>query len=138
MTITNAAPLMGPGERALATGRCRVGKANVGRNVAMAAASAILSGGSMMMYQQKKAFYILLTNERLLILEAHWLTGRPTMNAVADIPRYVIRVAEAKRGVTATVTLALGTNGEGLRLSFPALDKEGADNLLRALQYQAV
>ena len=137
MAVANSAPVMGPGEAVQATGRARVGKANIARNVAVMAASAILSGGAGMMYTQKKAFYIVLTNQRLLITEPHWLTGRPTAKIVAEVPREAVAVAEAKRGVMASVTLAIGGEAQGLRLSYAALDKEGADNLLRALQYQA-
>jgi hypothetical protein len=137
MAVTNSAPIMGPGEAVQATGRARVGKANIARNVAMMAASAILSGGAGVMYTQKKSFYIVLTNQRLLIIEPHWLSGRPTAKVVAEVPRQALTVAEAKRGVMATVTLGIGGDGQGLRLSYPAMDKEGADNLLRALQYQA-
>ncbi|MFG2042049.1 hypothetical protein [Dactylosporangium sp. NPDC048998] len=137
MTATVATPLFGPGERAEATGRARVGKVSVARNAALAAASLLLSGGTVGVYQQKKAFYVLLTNQRLLLLEAHWLTGRPTAKIVGEMPRHALSIAEVKRGITATVTLAIGGEGHGLRLSYPALDKEGADNLLRAFQYTA-
>ncbi|MER7008534.1 hypothetical protein ABT297_36555 [Dactylosporangium sp. NPDC000555] len=138
MAVTVATPLFGPGERAEATGRARVGRVSLARNAALAAASLLLSGGTVGMYQQKKSFYILLTNQRLLVLEPHWLTGRPTTQIVGEVPRQALAIAEAKRGFMATVTLAIAGEGQGLRLSYPAMDKEGADNLLRALQYTAV
>ncbi|MGI5242835.1 hypothetical protein [Dactylosporangium sp. CA-139066] len=137
MAVTTSAPLMGPGEVVQATGRAQIGKLEIGRKVAMMAATAILSGGTMMASTQKKAFFIVLTNQRLLVLEPHWLTSRPTAKIVGEIPRHLLTIVEYKRGVTASVSLAIGGDGQGLRLTYLALDKEGADNLTRAMQYQA-
>ena len=133
MLVQTAAPQLNPGETPSATGRARVGQVSVARNVALAAASTVLSGGTMGMYAVNKAYYVLLTNERLLLLEPHWITSRPTAKVVGDIPRQLVSVSDVKRGAMTSVTLSIGSEGKGLLLRYPALDKEGAESLLKAL-----
>jgi hypothetical protein len=84
-----------------------------------------------------KAYYVLLTGERLLLLEPHWLTSRPTAKVVGDIPRPLLSVADVKRAVMTSVTLSIGGEGKGLLLRYPALDKEGAESLLKAFEVAA-
>lgn len=131
--ITTATPLLNPGEVPAATGRARVGQISLARNAALAAASMLLSGGTMGMYAVNNAYYVLLTSERLLLLEPHWITSRPTAKVVGDIPRPFLSVADVKRGVMTSVTLSIGGEGKGLLLKYPTLDKEGAESLLEAL-----
>ena len=135
--ITTARPLLHPGETPVATGRARVGQVSVARNVALAAASMVLSGGAMGMYAVNKGYYVLLTNERLLLLESHWLTSRPTSKVVGDIPRHLLSIVDVTRAVMTSVTLAIGGEGQGLLLKYPTFDKEGAESLLKAFERTA-
>jgi hypothetical protein len=135
--IATATPLLNPGETPVATGRARVGHVTLAHNAVLAAASIVLSGGAMGMYAVNKAYYILLTSERLLLLEPHWLTSRPTGKILGNIPRPLVAVSEVKRGVMTSVALAIGGEGKGLMLRYPTLDKEGAESLLKALEVSA-
>lgn len=136
--ITTATPLLNPGETPAATGRARVGQVSLARNAALAAASMVLSGGAVGMYAVNKAYYVLLTNQRLLLLEPHWLTSRPTSKVVGNIPRPLLSVADVNRAVMTSVTLSIGGDGKGLLLKYPTFDKEGAESLLKAFAVAAV
>ncbi len=136
--ITTATPLLIPGETPEATGRARVGRVSLARNAALLAASMalssmVLSGGMVGVYAVKKGYYVLLTSERLLLLEPHWLTSRPTGKIVGTIPRGSLSVAAVKRAVMTSVTLSIAGEDKGLLLKYPTLDKEGAESLIKAL-----
>src|SRR5262249_32175806 len=132
--ITTATPLLNPGEMPAATGRARVGRVSVARNAALLAASLVLSGGMVGAYAVKKAYYVLLTSERLLLLEPHWLTSRPTAKVIGDIPRPRLSVAGVKRAVMTSVTLSVAGEDKGLLLKYATMDKEGAESLLKAFE----
>ncbi|MGR6319621.1 hypothetical protein Q2K19_27800 [Micromonospora soli] len=131
--IRTATPLLNPGETPAATGRARLGQVSLARNAALAAASTVLSGVNL-----NNAYYVLLTNQRLLLLEPHWLTSRPTAKVVGNIPRPLLSVADVKRAVMTSVTLSIGGEGKKLLLKYPSLDKEGAESLLKALEASGV
>jgi hypothetical protein len=130
--ITVATPLLNPGETPAATGRARVGKVSIARNAALAAASMVLSGGTIGVYAVNKAYYVLLTSERLLLLEPHWLTSRPTAKVLGDIPRPLLSIEDVKRAVMTSVTLSISGEDKGLLLKYPTFDKEGAELLIKA------
>jgi hypothetical protein len=124
--------LFADGETPVATGRARLGRVSVARNAAVAIASVALSGGAAGMFAVSKAYFVLLTSERLLLLEPHWLTGRPTAKIVGNLPRSALTITNVKRSVMTSVTIAVSGSGNGLLLKYPTFDKEGAEALVEA------
>ena len=124
--------LLEPDERSEATGRARPGHVSVKANLALATASAILSGGSSAMYATKKDIYVVLTDRRLIILEAHWLTFRPTAKVLGALPRPLL-VSDVKRGFMTSFVVSATGDPNGLQLSFPRTERPDAEAMLTAL-----
>jgi hypothetical protein len=129
---TTAASLLEPGETIEATGRARPGRVSVKANVALAAAALVLSGGNATMHARKKDVFVVLTNRRLLILEAHWLTFRPVAKILGALNR-PLSVTDVKRGVTTSFVVSVPGDTNGLRLVFPTTERRDARALLTAL-----
>ncbi|MEV0809747.1 hypothetical protein [Micromonospora sp. NPDC050200] len=76
----------------------------------------------------------MLLTSQLLLLEPHWLTSRPTAKVLGNIPRPLLSVVDVKRAAMTSVTLSIGGEGKGCWSRTPALDKEGAESLLKAFE----
>jgi len=126
------APLLATGESIEATGRARLGRLSLGANVSLGAATAILSGGDSAKSLHGTDAFIVLTDRRLLVLEAHWLTFGPTRNVVESLPR-PLGVGSVQRGFMTSFVLLSAENPGGLRLSFPRTERRDAEAMLARL-----
>jgi hypothetical protein len=62
---------------------------------------------------------------RLLRLEPHRLTSRPTAKVLGNIPRPLLSVVDVKGTAMTSVTLSIGGRGKGLLLKYPAVGQGG-------------
>jgi hypothetical protein len=134
------AHILAPGEVAVLASRAMVGKFTSGRFGAVAKEGLLNAGvGSVAtrrLLQAKKQF-IIVTNRRLIFIPQGFL-GRPGKEILSDVPREIVSVAEVKTGIVSLVRIAFGTQGEGLALTFPRVDKKNAEALAQTLQQAPV
>jgi hypothetical protein len=126
------APVLVAGESIEATGRARVGRASLGENLSLGAASAILSGGDSEKSVHGTDVFIVLTERRILVLGAHWLTFGPTRNVVESLSRPV-GVTNVQRGFMTSFVVSSAEKPGGLRLSFPRTERRDAEAMLARL-----
>ncbi|GAA0580353.1 hypothetical protein GCM10010172_76680 [Paractinoplanes ferrugineus] len=138
--IEQVAHMLQPGEVAILATRAMVGTFDSGRFGAVAREGLLNAGvGSVAtrrLLQAKKQF-IIVTNRRLIFIPQGFL-GRPGKEILSDVPREIVSLAEFKTGVVSLVRIAFGTQGEGLALTFPRVDKKNAEALAQALQQAPV
>jgi hypothetical protein len=134
------APLLQPGEVTIVAARAVVGKFSSGRLGAFAKQSLLNAGigavATQRLLQSKKQF-VVVTNRRLIFLPQGFFGG-PGKNVLGDVPREVVSLAEVKWGVVSLVRIAFGSEGDGLALTFPRVDRKNAEALAQALQQTPV
>ena len=119
-----------PGEQVQLTSYASVGSVSVKRRVATAAVAAVASGGLLAVSVRPRRMYIALTRDRLLFFNGDTPSGKPGKSALMDIPRPLITVAGAKKGLlTFTVRLAVDGEDQGLKLIFPRPTRDEGEKL---------
>lgn len=128
------APLLQPGERPLAGTRAVAGKFSSGRLAPVLRQALINEGagaiGAALAKQSKQ--FVVLTDRRIIFLNQTFLGG-PGKKVLGEVPREQLTLAEVKLGVVSLLRLAFGAPGDGVALTFPAVDKKNAAALAAAL-----
>jgi hypothetical protein len=128
------APLLRDGEKPLAGTRVVVGKFSSGRLAPVLKQALIAEGagavGALLAKHSKQ--FVVVTDRRLIFLSQTFMGG-PGKNVLGEVPREQVTLAEAKLGVVSLIRLAFGAPGDGVALTFPAVDKKNAVALAAAL-----
>jgi hypothetical protein len=134
------APVLQAGEVPIVAARAMVGKFSSGRFGAVAKQGLLNAGvgsiATQKLLQSKKQF-IIVTDRRLIFVPQGFLGG-PGKKVLGDVPRQIVSLAEVRMGVVSLVRIAFGTQGEGLALTFPRVDRRNAEALAQALQQAPV
>jgi hypothetical protein len=135
------APHLQAGEQPVAATRALVGKFASGRlgpfvgqalpGVGGGALGAALA--SSIKNSNSKKQFIVVTDRRLIFLPQTTM-GRPGKEILAEVPREHVMLIETKMGVVSLLRIAFGTEGDGVTLTFPRVDKKNAESLAAALQ----
>lgn len=128
------APMLQPGERPVAATRALVGKFNSGRIASAAKQSLKQSGGLVgaALGGSTGKQFLVVTDRRLIFLSQSFMGG-PGKKVIGEVPRDQVSLAEVKMGVVSLVRIAFGTEGDGVALTFPRVDKRNAEALAAAL-----
>jgi hypothetical protein len=136
----HVAPVLQAGETPVVAARAMVGKFSSGRLGAVAKHGLMNAGvgsiATQRLLQSKKQF-VVVTDRRLIFLPQGFLGG-PGKTILGEVPRGIVALAEVKLGVVSLVRIAFGTEGEGLALTFPRVDRKSAEALAQALQQAPV
>jgi hypothetical protein len=129
------APLLQPGETPLAGTRVVAGKFSSGRLAPVLRQALIAEGagalGAVLAKHSKQ--FVVVTDRRLIFLNQTFMGG-PGKQVLGEVPREQVTLAEAKLGVVSLIRLAFGNvPGDGVALTFPAVDKKNAVALAKAL-----
>ena len=128
------APMLQPGERPVAATRAVVGKFNSGR-IAAAAKQSLTQGGGLVgaaLGGSTGKQFLVVTDRRLIFLSQTFMGG-PGKKVIGEVPREQVSLAEVKMGIVSLVRIAFGTEGDGVALTFPRVDKRNAEALAAAL-----
>ncbi|WP_127505501.1 hypothetical protein [Actinoplanes solisilvae] len=129
------ASMLQPGEQPVAGTRAVVGKFGASRlGTAVKQGIAIDAGGALaaLLVKNSKQF-VVVTTDRLIFLSQTFMGGAGK-TVLGEISRDQVTLAEAKIGVMSVLRLAFGDEGEGISLTFPAVDKRNAEALAAALR----
>ena|SRR5690348_1042729 len=136
-TAQAAEPLMEPGEIVEASGMASVGSMRLGRQAAIAAASAIATAGLLSVTVTPKAQPVVLTTKRFLILGIKvGLVDRPDSKIRTEIPRSELRATAPRRPLLGLYWLMELTDPEGRRVAkmrFPFTDRADAERFAQGL-----
>jgi hypothetical protein len=92
--------------------------------------AAVASGGLLAVSARPRRMYIAMTRDRLLFFNGDTPSGKPGKSTLMDIPRPLITVAGAKKGLlTFTVRLAVDGEDKGLKLIFPRPTRDEGEKL---------
>ena len=130
------APLLQPGEQPVAATRAMVGKfsaSRFGAVVTNGGAGSLL--GAALTANRKQ--FVVLTNHRIIFLSQTFMGG-PGKKVIGEVPRAQVSLAETKLGIVSLLRLAFGTEGDGVALTFPRVDKKNAEAFADGLQRTAV
>jgi hypothetical protein len=132
------APMLQPGEQPVAAARAVVGKFNSGRIGAVAKQSLKQSGGLVggALGGSTGKQFLVVTDRRLIFLSQTFMGG-PGKKVIGEVSREQVSLAEVKMGVVSLVRIAFGTEGDGVALTFPRVDKRNAAALAAALGHVA-
>jgi hypothetical protein len=129
------APILQDGEQPVTATRTVVGKFSSGRLGVLVKQSLVMEGagalGSALVSNSKQ--FVVLTDRRLIFLSQTFMGG-PGKQILGEVPRAQVSLAEVKMGVMSLVRIAFGTQGDGVALTFPRVDKKNAEALAAALQ----
>jgi hypothetical protein len=132
--FAQVAPILQAGERPLAGTRAVVGKFSSGRLAPLLRQALIAEGagaiGAALATQSKQ--FVVLTDRRMIFMNQTFMGG-PGKKILGEVPREQLTLAEAKLGVVSLIRLAFGVPGDGVALTFPAVDKKNAAALAAAL-----
>jgi hypothetical protein len=130
-------PLLQPGEQPVTATRAVVGKFASSRLGAFASQSLPgLAGGALgaaLASKSTKKQFVVVTDRRLIFLPQTFMGG-PGKQVLAEVPREQVTLVETKMGVVSQLRIAFGTEGDGVALTFPRMDKKNAESLVAALQ----
>lgn len=129
-------PLLQAGEQPVAAARALVGKFASGRFGAFAGqALPGMAGGALgaALASNSKKQFVVVTDRRLIFLPQAFMGG-PGKEVLAEVPREHVTLIETKMGVVSLLRIAFGTEGDGVTLTFPRVDKKNAESLAAALQ----
>jgi hypothetical protein len=130
-------PILQAGEQPITATRAIVGKFASGRLGAVARQSipGAVGGalGAALTSKNKKKQFVVVTDRRLIFLPQTFMGG-PGKQVLAEVPREQVTLAETKMGVVSLLRIAFGTEGDGVALTFPRVDKKNAESLAAALQ----
>jgi hypothetical protein len=132
-------PLLQAGERPVVATRALAGKFGSGRFSAVASQGLILDGAGLIgaaIASTRKQF-VVVTDRRIIFLSQTFLGG-PGAKVLGEVPRTAVSLAEVKMGTVSLVRIAFGTQGDGVALTFPLVDKKNAEALAAALQQAPV
>ena len=132
-------PTLQPGEQPVAATRAMVGSFSSGRLGATVRQAAVMSGSGAVgaaLGSNRKQF-VVVTNRRLIFLSQTFMGG-PGKKVLGEVPREQVSLAEVKMGIVSLVRLAFGTDGDGVALTFPRVDKKNAESLAEALRQPSV
>jgi hypothetical protein len=128
------APVLHPGEQPLVATRAMVGSFGSGRLGAVVSQGLALEGaraiGAAIATTRKQ--FVVLTSHRLIFLGQTFLGG-PGRQVHGEVPREQVSLAEVKLATVSLVRIAFGTQGDGVALTFPLVDKKNAEALAAAL-----
>jgi hypothetical protein len=133
------APLLQPGEQPLTATRALAGKFSSGRFGAVVSQGLILDGAGLIgaaIATTRKQF-VVVTDRRMIFLSQTFLGG-PGKKVIGEIAREHVSLAEAKMATVSLVRIAFGTQGDGVALTFPRVDKKNAEALAAVLQQASV
>ena len=128
-------PMLQPGEEPVLAARAAVGKFSSGRFSAVMKNTLAVEGGlvgAAVASGRNRNQFVVLTNRRLIFLSQAFLGG-PSKKVIGEVPREQVSLAETKMGVVSLLRIAFGTQGDGVALTFPRLDKKNAEALAAAL-----
>ncbi|GAB2828508.1 hypothetical protein GCM10022221_28680 [Actinocorallia aurea] len=131
-----AAGHLAPGERIEVALKAQISTVSFARNMAVAAAVAVASGGAGSVVAMKTPVYLVLTNWRLLLLDAHSVTGRPVDTLRGAYDRRAVYCSEpqgAVFGIGLKADLAFSGRSDGLSLLIPAPEKQSGRAFAAAL-----
>ncbi len=133
------APHLQPGEQPVTATRVAVGKFSASRygqavilGGTAAAAGALGAVAGSTLTANKKQF-VVVTDRRLIFLKQTFMGG-PGTQILGEVPRDQVSLAEAKIGVVSQLRIAFGTEGDGISVTFPRIDKKNAEALAAALR----
>lgn len=122
-----------PGEQPITATRAQVGKFSSGRVSAMVRATAAAEGGLIGgALAANRNQFVVLTNQRLIFLSQGFFGG-PGSKVLSTVPAGQFSLAEVKMGLVSLVRIAFATEGDGVALTFPRVDKKNAEALAAAL-----
>jgi len=128
---------MQPGEIVEASGMASIGSLQLGRQAAIAAATAIATAGLLSVTVTPKAQPVVLTTRRLLILGIKvGLVDRPDSKIRTEIPRSELRATPPRRPLLGLYWLVVLTDAEGSRVAkmrFPFPDRADAQRFAQGL-----
>ena len=125
-----AGPHLRPGEQVQLVSYASVGSVSVKRRAATAAVTAIASGGTLAISVRPRRMYLAMTPDRLLFFNGDTPSGKPGRSVLMEIPRPLITVAGAKKGLlTVTVRLAVEGEDQGVKLIFPRPTRDDGEKL---------
>ena len=130
-TAQAAEPLMQPGEIVEAAGIASVGSLQLGRQAAIAAATAVATLGLLSVTVTPKPQPVVLTSRRFLILGIKvGIIDKPDSKIRTEIPRSELRALPARRPILGLYWLVELTDPEGKRVAkmrFPIGDRADAN-----------
>ncbi|GAA2615226.1 hypothetical protein [Paractinoplanes durhamensis] len=130
-----AGPILQQGETPIVATRAMVGKFSSGRFSVVAQQGLLTgAGGALLSHDLTKAKkqFVVVTDRRLIFLPQTFMGG-PGDKILGEVPRETVTLAETKWGVVSLLRLAFGTEGDGISLTFPRVDKKNAEALAKAL-----
>ncbi len=128
------ASMLQPGEQPVAATRAVVGKIPAGRIGAVTTQSLAQSGGLVgaALGGTTGKQFLVVTDRRLIFLSQTFMGG-PGKKVIGEVPREQVSLAEVKMGIVSLVRIAFGTEGDGVALTFPRVDKKNAEALAATL-----
>jgi len=122
------------GEQPIVAARAVVGKFGASRIGTLARQSAVVVGvgavGAAVAATGGKQF-VVVTDRRVIFLNQTFMGG-PGQKVIGEISRDQVSLAEAKFGTMSLLRLAF-TEGDGVSLTFPRIDKKNAEQLAAVL-----
>lgn len=132
-----AEPLMEPGEIVEASGMAGIGSMRLGRQAAIAAATAIATAGMVSVMVTPKPQPVVLTTKRFLILGIKvGLVDKPDSKIRTEIPRAELRATRPRRPLLGLYKVVELTDPEGNRVAkmrFTITDSADAEKFAQGL-----
>jgi hypothetical protein len=111
----------------------------LGKQFAMAAATAILSAGMFSAHTKPRPNYVVVTNMRMAFLDTSALGGpSKKFNGTPVSLRAIAGTTEPKRGVTTVVNVLIEGRDKALRLMFPRPARADGDAVIGALRVPVI
>lgn len=128
-------PMLQPGEYLMAASFANIGHVAVGKQLAMATATAVLSGGLVSVYRKPRPTYVVVTNYRVTFLEPSDFAGDPTSKINLVVPiQSIAGMTAPERGFTTVFRLLIHGQDKALRVMFPRPCRPDGELVINALR----